>query len=97
MSHVCCSPGLSVSSESENGRVAVDSEDEPAEELQTTVSQSPLEHVLDSLNDGVPKHLGLIADEITQWEGRIAEELGLKYSEVDVIKAAHPYRLDLQK
>ena len=53
--------------------------------------------MLDSLNDGVSKHLGLIADEMTQWEGRIAEELGLTYAEVAVIKAAHPYRLDLQK
>lgn len=65
--------------------------------MQTTVSQTPLEQVLDSLSDGVSKHLGQIADEMSQWEGRIAEELGLKDAEVAVIKTAHPYRLDLQK
>jgi hypothetical protein len=42
--------------------------------------------MLDSMNENVPKHLGLIADSMCEWEGRIAEALGLTEAEVKDIK-----------
>ena len=46
--------------------------------------------------DGDPKHLGQIADSISEWEGRIADELGLKKADVAAIKCEYPNKLKLQ-
>ena len=56
-----------------------------------------LDSVLDSDHGGVPKHLGQIADCLTEWEGRIADELGLTLADVASIKSKHPRILELQK
>ena len=52
--------------------------------------------VIDSENDGVPKHLGKIADCIYEWEGKIAAELMLTNADVASIKAKYPNNLRLQ-
>ena len=46
--------------------------------------------------DGVPKHLGQIADSMCEWEGRIADELELKNADVAAIKCEYPNKLTLQ-
>ena len=51
---------------------------------------------LDAEHSGVPKHLGLIAESMDEWEGRIAEELGLTPADVAHIKTKHPSSLKLQ-
>ena len=45
--------------------------------------------MLDAGNDGVPKHLGQIADSMHEWEGAVAEELGLTMADVEEIKTEH--------
>ena len=45
----------------------------------------------------LPKHLGLIADVMREWEGRIADELMLTEAEVENIKEKHRNKLNLQK
>ena len=45
-----------------------------------------LDQVIDSENSGVPKHLGKIASSVYEWEGRVADELGLTDAEVADIK-----------
>jgi hypothetical protein len=62
-----------------------------------TVPRQKLDLTLDFYNQGVSKHLGKIADSIPQWEGAIAEALGLTHVDVEVIKEKRPNRLDLQK
>ena len=49
-----------------------------------------LDDELDRYNDGVPKHLGQIADTVIDWECRLAEELGLTPSDVSTINVKHP-------
>ena len=49
-----------------------------------------LNHVID------PKHLGRIADAMYEWEGRIAEELGLDQADVRTIKTRHQNEHKLQ-
>ena len=56
-----------------------------------------LDWVLDAENHGVSKHLGRIADSITEWEGRIAEELELSDADIESIKQKHQSNLALQK
>ena len=51
---------------------------------------------LDAEHGGVPKHLGLIAESMYEWEGGIAEELGLTPADVAHIKTKHPSSLKLQ-
>ena len=51
---------------------------------------------IDFCNNGVPKHLGRIADSMYEWEGRIAEELGLTKADVANIKTKYPMDLKLQ-
>jgi hypothetical protein len=51
---------------------------------------------LDFENDGVSKHLGQIADAMYEWEGPIAEQLGLTKADVAAIKTKHPGELKLQ-
>ena len=54
------------------------------------------DQVLDFENGGVPRHLGQIADKMCEWEGRIAEELGLIPADVAAINKKHPGKLNLQ-
>lgn len=55
-----------------------------------------LDQVLDADSDGVPKHLGKIADSMYEWQGRLADELGLMESDVETIKYKYPNQLNLQ-
>lgn len=55
-----------------------------------------LDQVIDSDHGGVPKHLGQIADSIDEWEGAVAESLGLGLAVVAGIKEKHPGKLNLQ-
>ena len=53
-----------------------------------------LNQVVDS--DGVARHIGRIADSMTEWEGAIAENLGLTPADVENIKTKHHFKLRLQ-
>ena len=55
-----------------------------------------LDKEIDFCNNGVLKHLGQIADSMAEWEGRIAEELGLTEADAANIKAKYPSNLKLQ-
>ena len=55
-----------------------------------------LDQVLDSMNDGVSRHLGQIADSMYEWERQVAEQLGLSPADVAAIKYKHPTSLKLQ-
>jgi hypothetical protein len=52
--------------------------------------------VLDSENGGVPKHLGEIAEQMYEWEGKVSDELGLTKPDVNNIKELHKNQLKLQ-
>ena len=52
--------------------------------------------VLDCENNGVSKHLGQIADSMFEWEGKIADELGLTFAEVANFRKKYPYSPNLQ-
>ena len=52
---------------------------------------------VDSDSGEVSKHLGEIADSMVEWEGKIAEELGLTDPEVEAIKCQWPLNIVLQK
>ena len=54
------------------------------------------DQVLDFNNDGVSRHLGQIADNMCEWEGPIAEHLGLTPADVATINTKHPKNLKLQ-
>ena len=61
------------------------------------VKQSQLlDKVIDSDHGGVPKHLGQIADTMDEWEGSVAENLGLNLADVAGINAKYPVKLKLQ-
>ena len=49
-------------------------------------------------DDGVLTHyqVGQISECMREWQGRIADELGLTPTDVDDIKMMHPFRLTLQ-
>ena len=55
------------------------------------------DQVLDFNNDGVSLHLGQIADKMCEWEGLIAEQLGLTPADVAAINKKYPKTLMLQK
>ena len=55
-----------------------------------------LDQVLDFENGGVSKHLGQIADSMYEWEGPVAEQLGLTPAEIASIKLKYPSELGLQ-
>ena len=55
-----------------------------------------LDQVIDSGCDGVLQHLGQIADSMYEWEGAVADSLGLHQANVAAIKKAHPDELQLQ-
>ena len=51
---------------------------------------------MDSENGEVSKHLGQIADNMYEWEGTVAENLGLTKADIAAIKTKHPTNLKLQ-
>ena len=55
-----------------------------------------LDDELDAGNNNVPKHIGVIANSISEWEGPLAEALELTDPEVEEIKTKHPGKLGLQ-
>ena len=55
-----------------------------------------LDQVLDYDSGGVSKHLGQIANSMDEWEGLVAEELGLSVADISAINKAHPTNLNLQ-
>ena len=55
-----------------------------------------LSQVSDFENGGVSNHLGQIADSMYEWEGPVAEQLGLTPADVAAIKVKHPGELRLQ-
>ena len=52
--------------------------------------------MLDAENGGVSLHTGMIADAMYEWEGPLAERLGLTDADVAEIKTEHPKKLKLQ-
>ena len=54
------------------------------------------DQVLDFESGGVSKHLGQIADSMYEWEGSVAEQLGLTPAEIAAIKMKYPGELRLQ-
>ena len=46
--------------------------------------------------DGVLRHLGQIADSMTEWEGKISEKLELTPADVASIHTQYPKKLKLQ-
>ena len=52
--------------------------------------------VIDADNNGIPKHLGQIADSLAEWEGRIADGLNLTPADVASIRTKYPNDLKLQ-
>ncbi len=57
---------------------------------------SRLDQEIDYENGDVPLHLGRIADSMYEWEGKVAECLGLTQVDVKAIKAENPGKLELQ-
>jgi hypothetical protein len=55
-----------------------------------------IDQVIDSDHGGVSKHLGQISDSMYEWEGAVADSLGLHQADVAEIKEAHPGKLKLQ-
>ena len=55
-----------------------------------------LDQLLDCNSGGVSKYLGQIADSMHEWEGPVAEELGLSLADISVIRTAHPTNFNLQ-
>jgi hypothetical protein len=60
------------------------------------VDSVSLNKVIDSDNDGVPKHLGQVADSMAEWEGKISDSLELTEADVANIKTGYPFSLKLQ-
>ena len=61
------------------------------------VPRKKLNLPLDYYSHGVPQHLGQIADYMSEWEGPIAESLGLTPADGADIKTKHRTELNLQK
>ena len=55
-----------------------------------------MDKVIDGDGLGVPKHLGQIADSMTEWEGRISDELKRTPADIASIHTKHPRNLRLQ-
>ena len=51
--------------------------------------------MLDFEHGGVPRHLGQIADSMNEWEGSVADQLGLVPADVAAIKMENS-KLSLQ-
>lgn len=56
-----------------------------------------LDQILDSGHEDVPLHLGNIADNIPDWQGRVADNLGLTRVEVSDIKRRLKDEPELQR
>lgn len=65
-------------------------------EVAIVVQALKLDQVLDSESDGVPEHLGQIAESMYVWEGRVADQLGLTVPDVAHIKKKYPNNIKLQ-
>ena len=61
-----------------------------------SVVQDRLNQVVDSENGGISKHLGEIAEQMYEWEGKVSDELGLTKADVNNIKELHKNKLKLQ-
>ena len=55
-----------------------------------------LDQELDFETPSISLHLGQIADSMYEWEGPVAEQLGLTSAEIAAIKMEHPGKLELQ-
>ena len=55
-----------------------------------------MDRVIDADSHGVSEHLGQIAKSMTEWEGRISDELKLTPADVAGIYTKHPRNLELQ-
>ena len=55
-----------------------------------------LKEVIDFRNGGVSRRLGQIADTMYEWEGSVAEQLGLTQADITAIKMKYPGELKLQ-
>ena len=60
------------------------------------IGKAQLDKEIDADGHGVLKHLGQIADSMTEWEGRISDELKLTPADVASIHTKHPRNLKLQ-
>ena len=65
-------------------------------ESQSQVASLTLEDVIDSKSNSVSKHLGEIADSMCEWEGAVAENLGLTPADISSIKTKFPKEINLQ-
>ena len=45
----------------------------------------------------IPEHLGAIADSMEDWEGKVADKLGLSAAIRSNIKGQYPFKPNLQK
>ena len=52
--------------------------------------------MIDADGHGVLKHLGKIGDSMTEWEGRISDELKLTQADIASIHTKHPGNQKLQ-
>ena len=52
--------------------------------------------MIDSRHGGVLRHLGQVADTMYEWEGPVADNLGLHQADLAGIKKAYPGKLNLQ-
>ena len=52
--------------------------------------------MLDFEHGDIPLHLGRIADTMHEWEGQVAEQLGLTQADVAAIRMKYPSELKLQ-
>ena len=52
--------------------------------------------MIDADNNGIPKHLGQIADLLAEWEGSVADGLNLTPADVASIRIKYPNNLKLQ-
>ena len=55
-----------------------------------------LDQVLGTGLSDASKHLGQIAESMYEWEGLVADQLGLSLADVNEIKTQHPMKLKLQ-
>ena len=67
----------------------------PQESTTSMLLPTKLDQVLDFDNGDVPLHLGKIADSMHEWEGPVAEQLGLTLVDIAAIRTKHP--LDLRQ
>ena len=70
----------------------------PESRSQTQTFSLPLDRKIEieSVGPGILKHLGKIAETMYEWEGDVADELGLTQADVANIKRKHTFELKLQ-